>query len=205
MGRRADHSREELQRLAVLSTRKIIQSGGLRAATIRKIADEMGYTSGTLYQHFRNLDALLMKVHVETLRDLKRSLESVDFSLSPEEALLSLAHGYSDFARQHRNLWNALFEHEWPEENSASSEQEAEVAALIGLAAKCVAKLLPDASQQDVQHEARTLWACLYGIVSLDSVGKLSKTEGADAILVSLVTNYLAGLTARQKSSQGRS
>jgi AcrR family transcriptional regulator len=184
--------------MAIQSTRKLIQAGGLKGVTIRKIADDIGYTSGTLYQLFKNLDALLMEVHIETLRDLRLSLETIDLAGAPEDALLRIARGYTEFSTRERNLWNALFEHDWPNGVMVSSPHEAEVVALIGLAAQCIGPLLPKASDEEIFHEARTLWACLYGIVSLETAGKLSKVDNADAILVTLVANYLAGLKVRQ-------
>ena len=56
MARRSDHSRDELYELALVAARRIIEDGGYRALTARKVADHMGYSPGTLYNVFAGLD-----------------------------------------------------------------------------------------------------------------------------------------------------
>ena len=59
MARRSDHSREELREMALAATEEIIDQQGLAGLTARKVAAGIGYTVGTLYLVFRNLDDLI--------------------------------------------------------------------------------------------------------------------------------------------------
>jgi hypothetical protein len=43
MGRRSDHSQDELYEMALAAARGIIEVNGLRALTARNVADVMGY------------------------------------------------------------------------------------------------------------------------------------------------------------------
>ena len=72
MGRRSDHTAEELRRMTLDAARKIVSENGLRGLTTRSIAREIGYTVGTLYQIFDNVDRLIEQMNIETL-DAMRS------------------------------------------------------------------------------------------------------------------------------------
>ena len=74
MARRSDHTREELRRMALDAARAIIESDGLRALSTRRLAKAIGYTPGTLYQLFEDLDDLIIEVNVETLDALHAAL-----------------------------------------------------------------------------------------------------------------------------------
>ena len=52
MARRSDHSREELYDLALESARVIAEIEGLRGLAARRIARDIGYTVGTIYNLF---------------------------------------------------------------------------------------------------------------------------------------------------------
>ena len=67
MARRADHTREELHRMALDAAREIVDAEGLRGIKARKIMDKIGYTVGTLYQLFDDLDDLIVHMNTETL------------------------------------------------------------------------------------------------------------------------------------------
>ena len=74
MARRSDHSRDELRKMTLNAAGRIIAERGLDGLSIRGIAQEIGYTSGTLYQLFRNLDDLIIATHILTLQDLHSEL-----------------------------------------------------------------------------------------------------------------------------------
>ena len=67
MARRADHSREELCEIAMQAAERIVETDGLRALTARNVADAIGYSPGTLYNLFANLDELILQLNGRTL------------------------------------------------------------------------------------------------------------------------------------------
>ena len=48
MARRNDHSKEELQSMAIDATRSLISQAGYEGVSARKVANSIGYTVGTL-------------------------------------------------------------------------------------------------------------------------------------------------------------
>ena len=53
--------------MAMSSARGIVQQEGLRALTARSLAAAIGYSPGTLYNLFENLDELALHVNASTL------------------------------------------------------------------------------------------------------------------------------------------
>ena len=70
MARRSDHSREEIKELALNATEEIVAEAGFQALSARKVASAIGYTVGTIYLVFKNLDDLIMQVNARTLETL---------------------------------------------------------------------------------------------------------------------------------------
>ena len=196
MARRSDHTRSELRRMALDAARDIIGQDGLRGLTTRRLAKAIGYTPGTLYQLFDDVDALIVEINMETLDALYARCHDVDFSVGPEAALMELAARYAAFTAENPRLWNALFEFSLPEGRNLPKQHTIRIVRLLGLAERALAPLFPD-DPAGTAHEAAVLWSCLYGIVSLAASDKLTATETAEAVLHSLVTNYVAGLRFR--------
>src|SRR5262245_29039349 len=97
MARRSDHTREELYKLALDAARKIVGKEGLRGLSTRRVAGEIGYTAGTLYQLFDDLDDLIMRLNGTTLDALYSMCGEVSPSGDPGMALKELANRYIDF------------------------------------------------------------------------------------------------------------
>ncbi len=68
---------------------------------------------------------------------------------------------------------------------------------LLGLAETALAPLFPPGKADRRHHEARVLWASLYGIASLAVSRKLPEAETPEDMVASLVANYIAGLRAQ--------
>ena len=69
MGRRSQHTPEELRELILTATRRIVEERGFRALSAREIAREIGYAPGTLYNMYENLDEILLRVEARVLKD----------------------------------------------------------------------------------------------------------------------------------------
>ena len=178
------------------ATRTLIEREGFSKVSIRKITNEVGYTSGTLYLVFEDLDELLLELHIETLESLHALLHAIPMQGHPESDLLALSSGYSEFTRENRNLWNALFEHKIEEGKILPERYDRAIFKLIDLAIEAIRPLYHGFSDEDIIHDARVLWASLYGILSLDASNKLSRYEETHSFIASLMKNYVAGIRA---------
>ncbi|MEE8279445.1 MAG: TetR/AcrR family transcriptional regulator [Alphaproteobacteria bacterium] len=192
MARRSDHSRDELYEMALAAAREIAEAEGLRGLTARRVAAKIGYSAGTLYNLFENLDDLIVHLNGGTLDALYEALADARPDGEPEAALGAMARTYIGFTGAHPNLWNILFEHRLPEGQELPEGHHAKVRRLLGLLEGALAPLFPPGRERERLHSARVLWCGLHGICSLTSAG--ASPESATAMANSLVTNYVAGL-----------
>jgi len=183
--------------MALDAARDIVVRDGLRGLSTRRIAKEIGYAAGTLYQLFTDLDDLIAQMNADTLEDLFEVCKGVDYEAGPEAALRQLANSYTRFVDERPNLWNALFEHTLPNGRTYPERHASAVTSLLGLAETALAPLFPPGEENRRLHEARVLWASLYGVIFLAVSQKLAPTESPDQMARSLVANYVAGLRVR--------
>ena len=198
MARRSDHSRDELRRMALEASKKILTKQGLRGLSTRRIAARMGYSAGTLYQIFDDFDDLILQVNAATLDGLSEFCVGVDFAAGPEVALQDLASRYIEYVGRNRGLWNAMFEHNLPEGRTAPVWYVERTQRLLGLGERAIEPLFRPGEEKLRRHEANVLWSGLYGIALLAAAKKLPLGESPQLMVQSLIRNYIEGLKARK-------
>ena len=199
MARRSDHNREELYNLAMTAARKIVSREGFRGLTARKVAHEIGYSPGTLYNLFENLDEMAIHLNGNTLDMLREHLSQVSLKGDPVGDINALLEAYLEFIHRHDRSWNMLFEHSLPEETPVPDWYQEKVKQVLGFIEKALAPLFKDPGCEENSLAARVLWASLHGICQLANANKLDiLSEETTRILArSLVENYVTGLKIR--------
>jgi AcrR family transcriptional regulator len=194
MARRSDHSREEIRGMALAAAETIVANAGLPALTARRIAQAIGYTVGTLYLVFENLDDLILQVNGRTLDDLHAALsQAAEAAPAGAPRVEALARGYLEYARAQHRRWNALFLHQLPAGQPLPSWYATKIAAMFTLVEDALRSLSTGPIHGDVTIAARALWSGVHGICILDRTGRLGPVA-AKGLVDSLVANYLRGL-----------
>ena len=192
MARRSDHTREELSSLILDSARRIVRADGIEALSARKLAAGIGYTVGTIYQHFGGMDDLVHRLNAETLQSLYEHCTEVRAKGTPGEKLKRLADAFIDFARQHEHEWEAVITYRYGPEHDWSPDYDAQVSRLLGLMEDATSSLYTDGEQKLQHKEMRLLWISLYGAFALDASGRLGKGTSLSEMIEMLVATYLA-------------
>ncbi len=197
MGRRNDHSREEIRELAIQATLEIVAQQGMKALSARKIAAAIGYTPGSLYLVFKNLDELILHANLRNLELLRTSVTNASqHCTEPHECLLSLGRAYLQFATEQSHAWRMIFEHSYAEEMLLPEWYEAAVQALFALLEKPLAALMKTTDKVAVRNAGHVLWSGVHGICVLHLSGKLQLVRGIppQILLQQLMETYLVGL-----------
>ena len=202
MARRSDHSRAELRIMALEAAREVAEAEGWRGLTARKVANRIGYSVGTLYNVFEDLDDLIIAVNGETLDALFQHLQEArdaGTAADPEESLMVLAKAYVAYIDRHPNLWDILFEHRLPPGRSLPSWYGEKLAGLLGLLESAISPLFDPAQDRDIARSARVLWCAMHGICSLARSGKLGVVgpDSLDSMARELIASYTTGLKTR--------
>lgn len=202
MARRSDHTREELHSMAIDATRTIIAQEGIEGVSARKVAQDMGYTVGTLYQSFENIHDLVLHANAFTLSEMLAELEvSYQAARDPMQRMVRLAEAYLNFAETHQRQWAAVFRHTLPEGYDIPDWYQARIDALFSLIENGIRTLAPKRNRQSIQGASRTLWSGVHGICILHTGNKLfsQRIASAQSLVQSLVKHYLRSWIAEGK------
>lgn len=194
MARRNDHTRDELQSMALDAAEALLDENGSAALSTRKVAAAIGYSVGSLYQVFKNLDDLCWQINARTLRGLMMALDSGTNQTDPHARLRSYAHIYIDYAQRCPHRWSLLFDHSTDEGNSPEWLQST-IAKLFGRIEESLQLMYPQATDEEITLAARTLWGGVHGITQLKMRDKLyfGGESAAQQMTDNLIDSYLAG------------
>ncbi|MCU7853268.1 MAG: TetR/AcrR family transcriptional regulator [Candidatus Thiodiazotropha sp. (ex Monitilora ramsayi)] len=198
MSRRSDHSREEIREMALAAAETIASEQGYTGLSARKVASAIGYTVGTLYLVFDNLDDLILQVNGRTLDHLHAQMvKEQNQHQDARERLLQLGHTYIRFADEDPHRWEMIFEHHLPEDHETPKWFLEKVARMFLLVETGLEPLAKQHSPQEITQAARALWGGVHGICILAVTRKLD-VVGVDSVQdlsQSLMDNYLRGFT----------
>ena len=198
MARRSDHSREQLADMAVAAAAVLAERDGLRGVTARGIAREIGYTVGTLYNVFDNLDDLVRHMNAATMDALYAHVTAEPVDDNPETALRGLARRYLSFVAEHPRVWSAVIEFEPQDGAGAPDWYRHKAQRLVGLGEEAIAGLFGPHEAAARRRNSYVLWSALYGITALAQTTNVAEGDPPDVLIDALVSTYIAGLKARR-------
>lgn len=201
MARRNQHSREELQALAIEAVRELVAEQGLAKLSVRKVAEKIRYTPGMLYHVFTNLDDLILHANAATL-DILLADMMAPADLAPFQALHQMASAYLNLARTQTALWQMVFMHRMQHEAPVPSWYQQRTGLLFERVEQQMARMAGRQPTEAVHLAARTLWSSVHGIAVLAAENKLEVTGDVDeqAMLDSLLENYLKSWAGLESS-----
>ena len=206
MGRRSTHTPEQLRQLILDAAQSIIESNGLAGLSAREIARRIGYSPGTIYNMFENLDDVVLHVEARVLDALDQRIHDAMSGDHTEDKVVRLAETYLAFTSERPKLWNLLFEHYMPGGADTPPWYQQKLEMLMSRVESAMAPLFAPDDHIARQRAARVLWAGVHGITSLSTANKLSNvtTEAAAILVRDLIKNYLAGLRQLQNTEHVR-
>ena len=200
MARRSDHSRDEIREMALAAAEQLITDQGPAGLSARRVAGAIGYTVGTLYLVFENLDDLVMQVNGRTLDRLHdRMVEEQSLHHDTAEQLLQLGRTYIRFAEQDPHRWELIFKPQSPGATAMPEWFAQKVARMFELVEQGLEPLAGNHSPRQIKLAARALWSGVHGVCILAITGKLPMADigSVDELAESLMSNYLRGFVAR--------
>jgi AcrR family transcriptional regulator len=204
MARRSSHTPQQLRALILDAAQEIIEAQGLAGLSAREIARRIGYSPGTIYNIFANLDDVVLNVEARVLDALDKRLSEVMQGNDGGDPLIRVAHAYLAFTQDKPRLWNLLFEHHMPAGTELPAWYQQKLEGLTAQVERALAPHFAPGSEAELRRASRALWAGVHGITSLSTADKLSviTTETAGRLIDDLVGTYLAGL-GRQADGGG--
>lgn len=202
MGRRGEHSKAEIECMALEAAEAIIESEGFSALSARKVASAIGYTVGSLYFVFRNLDELILRINGRTLDELYGVLiDTLSDCRLPQQCIFAMGATYLGFAVRHPHRWRMIFEHQ-PRDNSVSLQIHKEKLDRLYELVELQLKAMISRPDEEIAVAARALWSSLHGIamININRFPLVEEKTWAQKLSRHLIKHYLSGLRTAEFS-----
>ncbi|MBI2408908.1 MAG: TetR/AcrR family transcriptional regulator [Gemmatimonadetes bacterium] len=106
---RRDREKADTRRRILEAARELFTKQGYAQSSMRRIADQIGYTATAIYHHFRDKDALLNELCLNDFRALNDALRHMDQIDDPITKLRLMGQNYVKFALAHPQQFRFMF------------------------------------------------------------------------------------------------
>lgn len=184
---RRDREKAETRRLILEAARELFTSEGYAQTSMRRIADQIGYTATTIYHHFKDKDALLNELCLLDFRALGEALRKMEQIPDPILRLRMMGVNYVRFALDHPQQFRFMFMVERPipgPDTVHIDPAEDGYAFLVANVREAIdaGAFLPQ--YDDPEMLAQVFWAGVHGIATIH----LSKPDGGGHPWINLRT-----------------
>jgi len=191
---RRERRRLALREAIVEAAFVIVRDDGLRALTMRRIAEAIDYAPASLYAHFESREALLAELCREGLTALRSALEHESEGIhEPRARLMALGTAYVNFARERPDTYRLIFmEDAALTKGVFESIDSNDGVGALGLIIAPFAELHGSGTlrkSSDPMRLADLLWTVVHGIASLRiACPRLPVTDDATLIATAIAT-----------------
>ena len=162
MGRRSDHTHAEIRNLFISEGHRHMSEVGFARFSARQVSQRVGYVIGTMYNVFETLDAVIFAINTRTFDQWANQMRDV-LDRAGDDRIAAMVRGYFAFARENRNLWNAIYDHHVPVDFRIPEDQAGQRGRLTIIVADEVAKEMTGATRERVEEVTRSLIATVHG------------------------------------------
>ena len=181
MARRADHTKEELVALTVAAARRLIAEEGIENFSARGLSRAIGYTPGTLYHHFRDLDDIVTQVNGLTIAGVAEAFAKAKRSSDPRKMLHNYADAFVGYIFENPKLWEALFEFKRAEGVEIPEWYRDSIEGLAQTIAPGFLKLRSGATETEALEAAKLIFASIHSVISLQNSRRVALLIDRDA------------------------
>jgi AcrR family transcriptional regulator len=186
MARRGHHTLEQIKNMVLVAAEDLVVEGGLAQLRVRNIAVKIGYTVGSIYMVFDNMNDLILHIKGRTLDAITEHMDQAECS-SPEQCLEELAGVYIHYASENLNLWSMVFEHRMPEDAEIPEWYQKKVDNLYGKFEAHFALIAPELSYTQRKQTALAFLGGVHGIcvfMLTTQLGGLNKNDLEESVVL---------------------
>lgn len=182
------------------ASEEIIQEQGFSALKVRKIAADIGYTVGSVYMVFANMNDLNMHIKARTWQKITLYLQAHINKPVTLVTINDFACNYLDFAVANEGLWRMLFEHQLPVGEVVPGWYLEQRYCVIELLYQLLKQLNTAHSDEQIKQAAQTLTlsvqgVCMQLVTQRQSIKNIKLARGN---VILLVDCFMRGLKAKE-------
>jgi AcrR family transcriptional regulator len=180
----------------VVAARRILETDGLAAVTMRSVAEAVGVKGPSLYKRVPDHAALLRAVSDSVVGDLARTMALAIETDDPRADLRAAATAYRDFVLRNPNGYRLLFV-------GLPSEASTDAANLAALGEPVVRAMTRLAGPKEALEGARTFVAWAHGFVTMEMAGAFRLGGDLAAAYAFGVETILTGVSGSATPGSG--
>lgn len=106
---RKEREREEMRQLIIKTAMKLFIGEGMDNVSLRKIADKIEYSPGSIYSYFKDKGEIIHAIHTEGFEKLYALQRTLDNVADPLEKLSKMGELYMQFALENKDYYDLMF------------------------------------------------------------------------------------------------
>ena len=199
MTEKASYHHGALRKALLDAAVRHLEREGSEDLSLRRLAEEIGVTSGAPYRHFSSKDELLAAVAALGFHNLAEIMrQRAKTSAEPKQRLLLTGVAYAGYAARNPHMFRLMFG-PWPPVKSEELERLGAEAfdVLLQRVRDCQAAGL--IAEGDPRQPAMLAWGVVHGISSLflnDRLNRITDDKDAEAVAAVAVRAAWDGLAA---------
>lgn len=194
-------AKDNIQENLIQTGRQIIEEKGVEFLTARKLSEASGYSVGTIYNQFTNMDNFILIQNYLTLDALYNRLKDVQDEFAYDR-LNNYVSVFVKFVMDNRNFWFVVYKfHLNQSERSFSITYLRRISKMIMFIKKAFKDLYPELNNVKGHACVQVLWITLFALSSLLTTNSLNTYSKIDETKICsfLLNTYLTGIKFLEK------
>lgn len=157
-------TKQDIRRAIISAALDIAATDGWSGVTVRKIAEQVGYTPPIIYEYFANKNAMLWAIAEEGYKALLTDLQRIP--KEDPDFMVALAEGYWNFAHQNPAIYQLMFS----KKEVLRSADYYPGQDLVEFVKTLINDALPvRLGEQEIEDLFVSIWVVLHGLVVLSA------------------------------------
>lgn len=182
--------------------RELVRQKGAQYLTARKLSEATGYSVGTIYNQFGNMDNYVIEQNMLTLDELCAAMSKIMPDTNPYKNLNRYVDAFVSFVLARSNLWFLLFNFHLNSKTEVYPRLYLrKLLKIINLWYREFRLIFDKLDAAERKVSLQVLWLSMFSLSSfltLNGLDKMSRV-GKKNICKLLLNTYLAGLTVLKK------
>ena len=106
---RKEREKLEMKHRIVKTAMQLFIDEGIDNVSIRKIADKIEYSPGSIYSYFKDKGEIIHEIHTEGFEKLYALQRTLDNITDPQEKLMKMGAMYMKFALENKDYYDLMF------------------------------------------------------------------------------------------------
>lgn len=195
-------TKDKIHETLIIKGRDLVRRKGAEFLTARKLSEATGYSVGTIYNQFANMDKFIMEQNMLTLDELYLVLKKLLPDTNAYKNLNRYIDAFVAFVLSQPNLWFLLYNfHICSKYENFPPIYLRKLLRLMNLWRKEFNAVFAELSPAERKVSLQVLWLSMFSLSSfltLNGLDKMSKVNKKN-ICKLLLNTYLAGLSVLNK------